>query len=238
MTDPRFAPGWYTPDPANATERRWWDGSSWSHHTVEWDAAAAEWRPSNIAPRPPIVSAQNPQPDRLLLDITAVGKGGASARVRVTTAMLHIDAVAGLSAWKTALGAASLGVSYVATGIASGRGGQLELPIHVVNAAYVRDERFPWAQLVLAIAGESAPFHMAWASATVAAAAINAAIAGGTEATLHADAWANSRQPRLGKPRAREKRLDEALRVGTITADEYGWIKRRGVLEDTLRGHR
>lgn len=235
MTTPA---GWYPSDGTRSDRRQWWNGQAWTPDFISWDARLQQWAPAAVpsSPAPP-PAHRVVDHERMLLDITAVGKGGGTARIKVTTTHLRIEATAGLSTWKATLGVASLGVSYLATGIASGRGGQLELPVSVVSAAYVKNERMPWADLIIVVAGDSASFHMAWASAVLVSSVINAAIAGGAEAAMCADAWAASRRPRSESTRDRNKRLRVAQSSGILSTEQSSIQSRRGALEDNMRRH-
>lgn len=229
------APGWYPPDPVNQMVVRWWNGAQWSQDCMSWDSVASRW--VNVPPSPAAPDSIRPAA-RTLLQMNAVRKGGGVAHVLVTTESLQIDATGGLSTWKALLGMGTLGISYAATGIASVHGGNVEVPLRVVSAAYVSNSRFPWADLMLIVAGETIPTHMAWASALVAADAIKAALAGGPQADLFADAWEASRQPRPEPWKSLNRRLQADLRSGVLSQHEFERISHRFKLEESLRAYR
>lgn len=230
------APGWYPPDPANQMVLRWWAGRQWTQHYMSWDPVASRWIET---PPPPAAAQASLRPAaRTLLDINAVRKGGGVAHVRVTTESLQIDATGGMSTWKTLLGMGTLGISYAATGIASVHGGNVEVPLRVVSAAYVANSRLPWADLMLIVAGETIPTHMAWASALLAADAIKAALTGGPHAALFADAWQASRRPRPEPRKSRNRQLQADLRSGLLSQQDFERIARRFELEDSMRAYR
>lgn len=230
--------GWYPTSPGDETRKRWWDGTSWTDHHTVWDPATSAWLPDDApSTLPPPAQHAERVSDRVLLEINAVGKGAANAYIRVTTSTLTVSASGGVSTWKSLLGVASLGITTVATGLSSVKGGALEIPMKVVDTAFVANQRLPWAELKIIVAGEAAPFHMNVAAAQLAARAINAAVAGEPTAAFYADAWSASRTPRAEKPRQRHKRLTQALHTGQITQDAYDQAMGAAGLEDVMRLH-
>lgn len=142
--------------------------------------------------------------------------------------MLELGSTQGISAWRTILMMGTAGLSTIATGVTRRGDGTLEVPIAIVDAAYIANERGPWADLRIVVAGESATFNMSYAGAGVAARAINAAVAGGDEADIHHEAWTASRGKRSEKPRHARARLRDELRAGVI--DQAGHDRARSVM--------
>lgn len=228
--------GWYSAYPGDDSSRRWWDGQAWTERYAIWDSDAGQWQATDTPPPPPLpINAPNAQSaaignvERTLLEMTAIGKGASMARIRVTTRMLEIWNTQGVSAWRTLLMMGTAGVTAIATGITRRGDGTLEVPISIVDAVYVANERGPWADLRIIVAGESATFNMSSAGATVAARAINAAVAGGHEADIHHEAWSVSRGKRSEKPRHARARLREELRDGVI--DQAAHDRARSVMD-------
>lgn len=223
------AAGWYPIYDGDSTSQRWWDGQEWSARYAVWNSAAGSWDSADVPPPPPLPTSPplgtaqgtNANWERTLVEMSAIGKGMGSSRIVVTTRKLEINSSAGVSVWRTLLATATVGASAMATGITRRGDGTLEVPVSIVDAAAVGNEKGPWADLRIIVSGESASFNMSYAGATVAARAINAAVAGGEEAELYHAAWVASRVKRSEKPRHARSRLREELRTGKIAQTEY-----------------
>lgn len=176
---------------------------------------------------PPAVSAKThsqvsvaTSPERILLDITTIGRGGEPAKVHVSTSRLFISTTGGVSAWKAFLGAATLGVSTAITGINAGVGGDLDIPIRAVSAALVSKTGMAYSTVKIIVGGDAVEFGLATTASRSVAGAINAAVSGGERALAAADAWDIYKQGR-GKQWPSEGQLRKQLRNGQITQARF-----------------
>jgi len=169
------------------------------------------------------VVAQAPPPapvERVLLDISTVGRGGEPAKVRVSTERLFISTTGGVSAWKAFLGAATLGLSTAVTGINAGTGGDLDIPVSAVSAAVITKTGLAYSTIKLLIGGDSVEFGLASIACKAVVDTINAAVSGGQRAASAADAWVVYQEGR-SKQWPNERLLRKALKKGQITQQQF-----------------
>lgn len=170
------------------------------------------------APVPP--AAAPPEPERTLLDVWTFGKGSSRVHVLLTTAKLEISGGAGTSIWKSFLGAATLGASLALTGITVKAGGELVIPIRLVDAAFVAAGGAVYSTLKVVVKGEAAEFSIMTLAVGTIAAAINAAVAGGADADFHARVWA-THSAGQGRTWPSDRDLRRMLRAGKLTQPQF-----------------
>ncbi len=159
-------------------------------------------------------------PERTLLNIATVGRGGEPAKVHVSTSRLFISTTGGVSVWKAFLGAATLGVSTAITGINAGVGGDLDIPIRAVSAALITKTGMAYSTIKIVVGGDAVEFGLATTASRSVVEAINAAVSGGDRASVAADAWDIHRQGRA-KQWPSEGQLRKQLRKGLIAQARF-----------------
>ncbi len=158
--------------------------------------------------------------ERVLLDVSTVGRGGEPAKVRVSTSRLFISTTGGVSAWKAFLGVATLGLSTTVTGINAGVGGDLDIPVHAVSAALITKTGMAYSTVKLVVGGDAIELGLATVASRAIVEAINAAVSGGDRALAAADAWAIYEQGRA-KQWPSEGALRKQLRKGQIAQQRF-----------------
>ena len=176
------------------------------------------------SPAPPTMT--DPQlpaatpPERTLLNISTIGRGGEPAKVHVSTSRLFISTTGGVSVWKAFLGAATLGVSTAVTGINAGVGGDLDIPIRAVSAALITKTGMAYSTVKILVGGDAVEFGLATTATRSVAEAINAAVSGGERALAAAAAWDIYKQGRA-KLCPSEGQLRKQLRKGLIAQGQF-----------------
>lgn len=177
--------------------------------------------PGTTAADPSLSPRPAPTTARTLLVLSTVGKSASDIKLKVMQDRIEVESSAGLSLWKAALGAASLGTSMLVTGMTGGRGGSLKVPIGLVEGAFVAKGAILYSTLRVIVGGESADFSMTTSGAQLAAEAINAAIEGGVAAEQFARAWEASRQRDRPSGSAATKELRRRFKGGLLTPEQF-----------------
>jgi len=158
--------------------------------------------------------------ERVLINVSTVGRGGEPAKVRVSTSRLLISTTGGVSAWKALLGVATLGLSTTVTGINAGVGGDLDIPVRAVSAALITKTGMAYSTVKVVVGGDAIEVGLATVASRAVVEAINAAVSGGDRAVAAADAWAIYEQGRA-KLWPSEGQLRKQLRKGHIAQKRF-----------------